>query len=158
MRLPFLIFLFTAFFSRTSLAQSLRLLHATDQTWAGGACCRTGVDYSLTFQSIGKKIIPDSLFIGNQAFPLVTKEHPGIYPNLHIQRSGDSTWYSIQVGTSTDRPEQIFPIDTLAMGHGNSWPGVAPFHRAACLVYREGCKRMLLEIAAFEHLPRIAYP
>ena len=61
-----------------SIAQDFKVIKATKQGWAGGAYGRTGINYRIEIETKSDKLIPDTIWVNGNFYPLDFAERP--YP------------------------------------------------------------------------------
>lgn len=138
-------------------SQELKMNFATEQSWAGGVCCATGINYqiNLSVNNTEKKIKLDSLWIGQQAFALNDKDGY----NVICTKNTEKTFYTVNVGTRDDRYyDHRYDLKELNDEKKIVYAKAPSFSGAALLIYHVNKEIKVLEVAAFKELAPLAYP
>ncbi len=128
--------------------QSLKVVSATSQGWAGGICCATGVNYHINLQLIRTKlpIILDTIWL--EGYPRDLSAY-----NTKKEGKTDTVNIFIQEGWRTN----IYEIDRISdkefiLNYDETKTGVK-------VQYRLGKQKLTLDITPFlKELEFIAYP
>lgn len=145
--------LFSLFFFsiNSSNAQKLRLISSTCQTWAGGQCCSSGVNYRIILEvddtvSLFKI---DTIWIDKQSF-----SKGSIRPiSIAETKLNGKRYFTIEASRLWNN-KNAFDIELES-----EKTEVTPCHKGkACVVYYLGDKKLIQEIKEFKQLQSIAYP
>ena len=132
-------------------AQSIKLLEASSQSWSGGVCCRSGVNYVIRLECLDQKqnITIDTVWIGNKAF---FKLHPY---EFSVEKSlvKGKTIYKVTFGESHDEHKPDGPYSTTGKLSKNP-----PYKGKNVVVYHDGKKKGVLVIDKINVLSPLAYP
>ena len=90
-----------AFF--TAKAQSWQVVEATSQSWSGGVCCRSGVNYNIILESSDttKKIIIDSVWTESDVF------YNGPQKNFYVSQKITNNKLRVTITFGKSRDEKI---------------------------------------------------
>lgn len=146
------IFLFILFFliTFTMFAQDIKLRGATSQSWAGGVCCRSGINYVITLESADTtaELKVDTVWVGNTCYYNSDAATISVIRNV----VGGKGEYNIQVSEVWD--ERVEPYS------GSQVPKVkCPYSGEAniiCHFKKKYPKHITVE--KFTELDPIAYP
>jgi hypothetical protein len=141
-------------------SQDFKLIKATSQHWAGGVCCRYGINYVIQIETKSDKFNPDTAWINGNYYPLDFSVRP--YPlNTKKYDSLKHIYvFSFTVREShDDAPHPYFnnnipKVDSAAIK-------AAPkkeFKGAALITYQKKKKQCTFVIKEFKVLPNLAYP
>ena len=134
-------------------AQEFTLSKATSQEWSGGVCCRTGVNYNISFSTKDTltKFELDTLWIEDKFFLLNKKQNDATKITL---KNGQKI-ISISVGTSHDERSEYLNEKKTEEKRPNS-----PIYKgAACVIYRDKKNKVkYFVVEKFDALMFIAYP
>ena len=151
MKILFVLILCT--FWKSHRAQEFTVTKATSQGWAGGVCCRTGVNYHINFSTSDTvaKFDLDTLWIGERFFLLDKKQNN---PATITLKNGKKI-ISISVGTSCDERNDYLIEKKIE----EKKPKAPKYAGVACVIYRDkknAVKHFVVE--KFEALMFLAYP
>ncbi|HLP11901.1 MAG TPA: hypothetical protein VK177_08230 [Flavobacteriales bacterium] len=125
----------------------LPTVQATSQGWAGGVCCRSGINYSVTLT--GKKGTLDDFKVSSVCIGGLQFESAQI--NVRITDAGDKTIVYLHMGTSHNdteyRPDGI-KEETFKQGTCSDMQ----------VNYSTGRKRQTVIIEKVDELEFLAYP
>ena len=126
---------------QTGLSQ--KNIEATSQKWHGGICCRTGINYSVSFEmdKIAETMILDKIYLKG------TGEIAGTIS--YTDKVTGERVYTVSFGTYSDRSGEIETIQT-----DNS----PAFNGTALILATIDDKPIRIEIKEFKELNPIAYP
>lgn len=136
------------FFALSTISYGQEVTKATSQGWAGGMCCRTGINYvvNISLPKPVEKVELKAIFLRGEGLI-----HGGIY-----SPGGDNQNFQVNFGTSEDysrHVEQIIVIDKnkelLEMPY---------FSGEALIILLVKGKEVKVEVDGFEALPYVAYP
>lgn len=143
-------------FSLSYYSQTITIVSATEQGWAGGVCCATGTNYQINIKvsGAGKKFRLETLWIGQSYFALV--ETNG-YTLVKSERAGD-LYFTLNAGFREDRGDYILDLEKEKKVPSTIIQ--APkYHGAACIVFTDNKKqKQIMEIQSFKELGFLAYP
>ena len=134
-------------------AQEFALMRATSQGWSGGVCCRTGVNYNISFSTKDTltKFELDTLWIEDNFFLLNKKQNNPTTVTLKNGKKIISVW----AGTSHDERNDYL-IENKIVEKKLKAP---KFQGAACIIYHDKKNKVKYFIVEkFEELVPLAYP
>ncbi len=93
-------------------SQTVKIISASEQKWAGGAAGRTGTynHFEIEFKGFKNEPLPDTIWIGQEAIPLVitdAKEAPT--GNTIRTKTKKSIKFQIKVGTAHNEYAELNP-------------------------------------------------
>ena len=148
-------FILISIFSITLLnikAQNIKVLEATQQSWAGGVCCSGGTNYSINLESTDTLnfIKVDTIWMGGEYY--VEKAEPGF--TLFKVIFNKKTKYQLSYGKSWNKyPHQEDDIPVLKPNEESP-----KYKGQAFVIYHYKKQREAIEIEGFAILQPIAYP
>jgi hypothetical protein len=146
--------------SAISIAQTMKLVSATDQGWSGGIAGLSGDNFKFVISCAcaGQPIIPDTLWAGDEPIPLSTGDSLDA-GNVRITYLKNKKTARIEITTGTQKSEYTrfeMPPDNV-----NTTAGRPPFgyKGVALLSYHYGGRQHYFTISRFTKvLPPVNYP
>lgn len=108
----FLLLLTVIFSQQVVLAQTIKMLNSTMQSWSGGIAGRSGVNYtfSIEFSNYKQEPIPDTLWIGRSPIALVSADAGAVRVNTKRIANQKTVRFDITCGsTSADEYPTRYP-------------------------------------------------
>jgi hypothetical protein len=141
----------------SAISQDFKLIKATSQSWSGGVCCRSGINYFISLQTKNKEIIPDTVWINGNYYSLNIndKENPD---QMKRDSKNNATTFTISVGETHDERDNT--PDKL-INKEDTQDKIIPnkiFQGAALVSYNYKNKQCYFQVKEFEVLPVISYP
>lgn len=150
--------LILSFFAcKTGQSQPVLLFESgTEQRWAGGICCRSGVNYTFQLTSTDTTLRLDSIWLGETAIPVVygnaaVGETQNCFPEI---RRG-KLYIMLRTGISSNyMPYELNPIEPAHTKP--SRPEDAP--AGNFVSYHRNGIRLYCMLGALQEFPPLAYP
>ena len=144
-------YLLLALLSFASCAPAQEVTQATRQGWAGGVCCVSGVNYTVTVllkHQEPKTVEVEKIYLQGQHGMEGTVQSTGALP--------EGTRCTITFGTRRDetRDIRIMPIDPNELRQ----PDMRQFEGQALLILKVDGKPMEVIVTEFQEMPYLAYP
>jgi len=143
---------FILIFANKLSAQEIKVLEATQQSWAGGECCSNGINYIINLESADtvKTIKVDTVWMDGQYY-VEKPEHNFTFSKTILNGKEK---YQIYFGKSWGKS---FYQDT---DFTDAKPTIKPpyYKGQALVIYYYKRRRHTIEIEKFTELASIAYP
>ncbi len=99
------------FYQQVALAQTIKMLNSTMQSWSGGIAGRSGVNYtfSIEFSNYKQEPIPDTLWIGRSPIALISSDASAVRVNTKRIPDKKTVRFDITCGTSADEYQTRYP-------------------------------------------------
>lgn len=137
------------------MAQSLHLVKATCQRWAGGVAGHYGVNYYIELETSSPAIIPDTVWVDGRTYPINYTSKSG-----SETRTVDSVTHKITYSIwARESHTQVNPM--LKTGSDTATEKVKPvrsFDGAALISYHIKHKQRFFTVKSFAQLPQLNYP
>ena len=147
-------------FQCSCLAQSIKLIKSTDQSWSGGVAGRSGDNYNFVISCTGLSaaFIPDTLWIGEESLPLSNGDTI-INGHVKITYSKNKTAAKIEVNARTEKDEYNMRNALPGAEKKASFHPPFAFKGAGLLGYRYKGRQHYFTIGRFTKIfPPINYP
>lgn len=121
------------------------IIKATSQGWAGGVCCVSGTNYSVTFllKDTPKTIEVDGVYLQNTGKLYCTLSHP------LVQKEG--TYYTVNFPTRFDENDRYIEKEITVVER-------RAFEGKALILLTVDKKAVEIIVNEFEYLDFLAYP
>lgn len=141
------------------LAQSLQLIKATRQGYAGGVAGHYGINYTIVAATKSYTVIPDTLWVNGKAYPIDYKTKEG-----NATRKIDSTKHTVMYTITVTEAHNQFhrpPMEGGSQGNDTTLKKtgqIRQFDGAAMISYMVKHKQRFFIIKSFTLLEQINYP
>ena len=139
-----------------ALSQKVTLLTSASQKWAGGVCCRHGVNYTFRLSFFALDPRPDTLWLGMQDIPLTISDSVGTNATRTRKKAG--TEYLIQAQEVVDDRNGRQPAEPEQDPVLASLPPVDYKGVALLSYYNKGRRRFFVIDKIMHQLPQQDHP
>jgi hypothetical protein len=138
------------------IAQNIKILSATEQSWSGGQCCSHGINYIITIESTDtvKVLKFDTVWIGSSSY---TQGKPQSLSSSHYQWNG-KMYYTITASQSWSGREGLKIDDVVEVETVNENIKAPKYKGKACILASSSNSKRYLEVDSFKLIPPIPYP
>lgn len=144
-----------------TMAQKVRIVNSSEQSWSGGIAGRSGANYSFVveFSDFDSEPVPDTLWVERQPFPLSSPDSvKGLIGNIKRARTKKTVTFTINAGTFRDEYADRYNVQ----GDGKHRPVPQPpfdYKGVALLCYRYKGTERYYTVSKIMNIARpAAYP
>ncbi len=161
MRCKLIFFHLLLFSACTAVAQNVRLINSTEQSWSGGIAGRHGANYNFIVEFSGYRTepVPDTVWIGKTPYPVITDNNNQYNVNTKRVAGKRGVQFSIAVGVARDDYAEQLP--TPGNNEKKAPKPVPPvrYKGVALLSYKYRGEERYFEInKIFTRYPPVNYP